>query len=220
MAAQPLAAVRRRQVGVLALQGDFAAHAAMLKALGAEVREVRRVSHLDGLDALVIPGGESSALLKLMAAEPWFEALGGFAARGGAILGTCAGAILLAREARGPHQPSLGLIDAVVERNAYGRQRESFEGAVTAPTLGGTVRGVFIRAPRIVATGPGVEVLATRDGEPVLIRQGRILAGTFHPELAGEESLHRELLRLTTQFDSFRTARPYPGSTAPRSCGA
>ena len=85
----------------------------------------------------------------------------------------------------------------MVERNAYGRQRESFEGAVTAPTLGGAVRGVFIRAPRIVATGPGVEVLATRDGEPVLIRQGRILAGTFHPELAGEESLHRELLRLT-----------------------
>lgn len=186
----------RPVAGVLALQGDFTAHAAVLARLGADVREVRRVAELDGLSALVIPGGESSTLLKLMAGEEWFAALRRFAASGGAILGTCAGAILLAREARGPSQPSLGLVDAVVERNAYGRQRDSFEGEIEAPDLGGAIRGVFIRAPRIVSTGPEVEVLATRGGEPVLIRQGRILAGTFHPELSGEDRLHRELLRL------------------------
>lgn len=186
----------RPTAGVLALQGDFGAHAAMLRALGADVREIRRVGELDGLSSLVIPGGESSALLKLMAGEPWFDALRAFAARGGAILGTCAGAILLAREARRPSQPSVGLVDTVVERNAYGRQRESFEGQIDAPALGGPVRGVFIRAPRIVSAGPGVEVLATHNGDPVLVREGRILAGTFHPELSGEDRLHRELVRL------------------------
>ena len=191
-----MAPMARPVTGVLALQGDFAAHAAVLARLGADVSEVRRVAQLEGLGALVIPGGESSALLKLMAGEEWFDALRRFAAGGGAILGTCAGAILLAREARGPSQPSLGLVDAVVERNAYGRQRESFEGEIEAPSLGGAIRGVFIRAPRIVSTGSGVEVLATREGEPVLIRQGRILAGTFHPELSGEDRLHQELLRL------------------------
>jgi pyridoxal 5'-phosphate synthase pdxT subunit len=191
-----MAPMARPVTGVLALQGDFAAHAAVLARLGADVSEVRRVAQLEGLGALVIPGGESSALLKLMAGEEWFDALRRFAAGGGAILGTCAGAILLAREARGPSQPSLGLVDAVVERNAYGRQRESFEGEIEAPSLGGAIRGVFIRAPRIVSTGSGVAVLATREGEPVLIRQGRILAGTFHPELSGEDRLHQELLRL------------------------
>ena len=186
----------RHVAGVLALQGDFAAHASVLARLGADVREVRRVAELDGLSALVIPGGESGALLRLMSREDWFDALRRFAGGGGAILGTCAGAILLAREARAPSQPSLGLVDAVVERNAYGRQRESFEGEIEAPELGGVIHGVFIRAPRIVSTGSGVDVLATRGGEPVLIRQGRILAGTFHPELSGEDRLHRELLRL------------------------
>lgn len=177
-------------VGVLALQGDFAAHAALLRALGHEVVEVRRCGQLAGLRGLVLPGGESTALLRLMADEPWFDALRAFHAEGGGLLGTCAGAILLARRVE-PAQPSLGLLDATVARNAYGRQVESFEETLDAPELGGPLRGVFIRAPRFVALGPGVEVLARRKGEPVLVRQGRVLAGTFHPEIVGESGVHR-----------------------------
>lgn len=183
------------RLGVLALQGDFAAHAAALRRAAAQarlvdVREVRRVAELDGLRGLVLPGGESTTLLKLMEDEPWFEALRRFHADGGVLLGTCAGAILLAREVRGPAQRSLGLLDAVIERNAYGRQTESFEEAVEAETLGGSLRGVFIRAPRFTATGPGVEILGRRRGEPVLVREGRVLAATFHPEIAGDDHLH------------------------------
>jgi pyridoxal 5'-phosphate synthase pdxT subunit len=176
--------------GVLALQGDFAAHAALLAALGETAVEVRRIAELRGLRGLVIPGGESTALLRLMAGEPWFDALRAFHAEGGALLGTCAGAILLARHVQ-PEQPSLGLLDVTVARNAYGRQLESFEAELAAPGLGGPLRGVFIRAPRFAALGPGVEVLARLDGEPVLVRQGRILAATFHPEIAGEARVHR-----------------------------
>jgi 5'-phosphate synthase pdxT subunit len=177
--------------GVLALQGDFAAHGALLRGLGHEVVEVRRCGQLAGLRGLVLPGGESTALLRLMAGEPWFDALRAFHARGGALLGTCAGAILLARRVVGPEQPSLGLLDATVARNAYGRQLESFEETLDAPGLGAPLRGVFIRAPRFVDLGPDVEVLARRRGEPVLVRQGRVLAATFHPEIAGEHGLHR-----------------------------
>jgi 5'-phosphate synthase pdxT subunit len=177
--------------GVLALQGDFAAHAAALARVGAGGGEVRRVAELEGLDGLVLPGGESSTLLKLMAEEPWFEALRGLAARGGVLFGTCAGAILLAREVRGSSQPGLGLLDVAIERNAYGRQIDSFETTLDAPSLGAPLRGVFIRAPRFVFTGPGVEVLARHGTEPVLVRQGRVLAATFHPEIAGDDRLHR-----------------------------
>jgi 5'-phosphate synthase pdxT subunit len=178
------------RVGVLALQGDFAAHAAALARAGASMREVRRVAQLEGLSGLVIPGGESSALLNLMRDEPWFEALVDFHARGGALFGTCAGAILLARDVRGPRQPSLGLLDAIVERNAYGRQVHSFEVQLDVPELGLGVTAVFIRAPRLLALGPGVEVLARHRDEPVLVRQGRVLAATFHPELSGDDRLH------------------------------
>jgi len=184
------------RIGVLALQGDFAAHAAALRRAGADVREVRRVADLEGLQGLVLPGGESTALLKLMADEPWFEALRRFAKNGGALLGTCAGAILLAREVRGPTQASLGLLDAAVERNAYGRQVDSFEADVAVPALGGALRGVFIRAPRFVAAGPGVEVLGRLGDEPVLLREGRVIAATFHPEIARDDRLHRALLDL------------------------
>lgn len=177
--------------GVLALQGDFAAHAAVLQALGEEPRLVRRCAELRDLQGLVIPGGESTALLHLMAGEPWFEALRALHAEGGALLGTCAGAILLAREVQGPSQPSVGLLDAAVTRNAYGRQVDSFETALEAPALGGTLRGTFIRAPRFTALGPGVEVLARREGEPVLVREGRVLAATFHPEIGGDTRVHR-----------------------------
>jgi len=180
-------------VGILALQGDFAAHARVLRDLGAEVREVRRLADLQGVRALVLPGGESTALLRLMDGAPWLDALRAFHAEGGALLGTCAGAILLAREVQ-PPQPSLGLLDAVVERNAYGRQTESFEADLAAPTFDAPMRGVFIRAPRLTATGPAVEVLARLKGEPVLVRQGRVLAATFHPEMAADDRLHRCLL--------------------------
>ncbi len=176
--------------GVLALQGDFASHAEALRAAGVGVREVRHVAQLSGLDGLAIPGGESSTLLHLMQAEPWFDGLRAFHARGGRILGTCAGAILLAREVVSPAQESLGLLDATVERNGFGRQADSFETALDVPALGGRLEAVFIRAPRFRALGPGVEVLARLGDEPVLVRQGGVLAATFHPEIAGDARLH------------------------------
>lgn len=178
-------------VGVLALQGGFEAHLHALARAGAQARDVRRVGHLDGLEALIVPGGESTTLLNLMADEPWFDAIRGFHEGGGALFGTCAGAILLAREVRGPSQPSIGLLDAVVERNAYGRQVDSFETLLPAPAFGGLVPGVFIRAPRFVELGREVEVLASRDGEPVLVREGRVWAATFHPELTTDPRVHR-----------------------------
>jgi len=178
------------RVGVLALQGDFAAHAAALARLGTRAPEVRRVAQLEGLDALVIPGGESTTLLNLMRDEPWPEALRAFHARGGALFGTCAGAILLAREVLHPRQESLGLLDVAIERNGYGRQVDSFETRLAAPALGGELAAVFIRAPRFRALGAGVEVLARLGHEAVLVRQERVLAATFHPEIAGDDRLH------------------------------
>jgi len=181
-------------VGVLALQGGFEAHLGALARAGTAGRAVRRVAELTDLDALVMPGGESTTLLNLMADEPWFDALRAFHADGGALFGTCAGAILLAREVRSPSQPSLGLLDAVVERNAYGRQVDSFEAVLDSPALGGTVSGVFIRAPRFRALGPDVEVFASRAGEPVLVREGRVWAATFHPELTASAAVHAAFL--------------------------
>lgn len=178
-------------VGVLALQGGFEAHLHALARAGASARDVRRVAQLADLDALIVPGGESTTLLNLMGDEPWFDALRAFHARGGSLFGTCAGAILLARAVRGPAQPSLGLLDATAERNAYGRQVDSFETLLDAPALGGLVPGVFIRAPRLADLGGSVEVLASRDGEPVLVRQGRVWAATFHPELTNDPRVHR-----------------------------
>jgi 5'-phosphate synthase pdxT subunit len=171
---------------------------------------VRRVRELDGLAGLVLPGGESTTLLRLMEDEPWFDGLEEFYAAGGCFLATCAGTILLAREVRHPSQPSVGLLDAVVERNAYGRQVDSFEIELESPGLGGRMLAVFIRAPRIRAVGPDVEVLARLDGEPVAVRQGRILAATFHPELAGESRMHAAFLRMVRE----RPAEPARRSRA------
>jgi 5'-phosphate synthase pdxT subunit len=183
------------RVGVLALQGDFAAHAAVLAGLGRPPVEVRHAAQLDGLAGLVIPGGESTTLLNLMQDEPWFDALRRFREGGAAILGTCAGAILLSREVV-PGQPSLGFVDARIERNAYGRQVDSFEAELeTAPPLRRPIRALFIRAPRFTAPGPGVEVLARHEGGPVLLRQNRVLAATFHPELTGDTALHELFVR-------------------------
>ena len=181
--------------GVLALQGDFAAHLSALHDAGGSVREVRRVAELQGLAGLAIPGGESTTLLRLMEDEPWFEAIRSFHAKGGVLFGTCAGAILLAREVR-PAQKSLGLLDVTVVRNAYGRQADSFETRIDAPALGGRLTAVFIRAPRFDRLGADVEVLATHGDEPVLLQQGRVLAATFHPELTDSRAVHTYALRL------------------------
>ena len=183
-------------IGVLALQGDFAAHAAVLRRLGAVAREVRSCADLAGLDALVLPGGESTALLRLMAPEPWFDALRAFHDRGSALLGTCAGAILLASEVLKPPQDRLGLIDITIERNAYGRQVDSSIKAGECPEVADhPVEMVFIRAPIIRRVGEGVRVLGRADGLPVLVEQEGVLAATFHPELTEDESVHRYFLR-------------------------
>ena len=177
-------------VGVLALQGDFSAHAKALRRAGASVRDVRRVQELDGLGGVVLPGGESTTLLRLMDDDGWPEALRQFHRRGGALFGTCAGAILLARAVRNPVQPSLGLLDAVVARNSYGRQVDSFATRLDVPALGRAIDAVFIRAPRFEALGPRVEVLARLGDQPVLVLEGRVMAATFHTELTDDVGLH------------------------------
>jgi 5'-phosphate synthase pdxT subunit len=179
-----------RGVAVLALQGDFEAHRRRLEQMGIASFEARRPAQLDEASGLVLPGGESTTLWKFFEADPWEEALRRFAASGRPMLGTCAGAIVLAREVTNPPQQGLGLIDIAVERNAYGRQADSFMAEVEAPTLGGALPAVFIRAPRIRAVGPGVEVLARHRGEPVLVRSGPVVAATFHPELTADRRVH------------------------------
>ena len=178
------------RIGVLAIQGDYEAHAAALEDSGATTSLIKTPDALASLDGLVLPGGESTTMLKFLERGGFFEALQAFAQQK-PVFGTCAGAILLAREVRNPTQRSLGLLDIAVERNAYGRQIDS--AIITEPTSlpGGPLEMVFIRAPRIVQTGPHVEVLAHRDGFPVLIRQGRRLAATFHPELSADHRVHK-----------------------------
>jgi pyridoxal 5'-phosphate synthase pdxT subunit len=177
-------------VAVLALQGDFDAHRRALAEIGVGSFEAKRPADLERAQGLIIPGGESTTLWKFFEAEPWEEAIRAFARSGRPILGTCAGAIVLAKEVTNPSQRGLGLIDIAVARNAYGRQVDSFLGDVEAPGFGGPLPAVFIRAPRIRRTGPGVEILATHRGEPVLVREGRVAAATFHPELTPDRRLH------------------------------
>ena len=182
--------------GVLALQGDFAAHQAILRELGAEAVEVRTAAGLASVDALVLPGGESTAMLRLMEAEGLDVLIVERARAGLPILATCAGVILLAR-ATVPAQRCFGLLDVAVERNAYGRQVHSRVAEVElAAELGPPDRldGVFIRAPRVTRSGPGATVLGRLDGDPVLLREGAIIAATFHPELTGDHRVHRLLL--------------------------
>src|SRR5437868_8228465 len=174
----------RGRIGVLALQGNFREHAAMLRRLGAEVVEVRKPEQLDGIDGLVIPGGESTAILRLARLYGLEEALRRFDAP---IFGTCAGMILLGRE-------HLGLVDMAVRRNAYGRQVASFETDLALAGEDEPLRGVFIRAPWIEDAGPEVEVLAEHDGRPVLAREGRILVASFHPELTDDLRVHELFL--------------------------
>ena len=181
------------RIGVLALQGDFGLHARALAKCGVEAIEVRKPLELDEVDGLVMPGGESTTLLKLMDAWDFVPALEKFHSEGKPIFGTCAGLIILAREVESPKQFSLGLIDVTVERNAYGRQRESFEAHGTATLDGQAIplEMFFIRAPRIRRVGPGVEVLAEHGGEPVMARQDRVLVATFHPELTDTTTVHQ-----------------------------
>lgn len=176
---------------MLALQGDFAAHARVLGRIGVEASEIRRAGDLDGADGLIIPGGESTTMLKFIEEENLGGPIKSFAARGKPIFGTCAGAILLAREVYNPAQASLGMLDVAVERNAYGRQIDSFITEAASPIAGGPLEAVFIRAPRITRVGPAVEVLASLNSEPVLVQEGNILAATFHPELSNDSRAHR-----------------------------
>ena len=184
----------RPRIGVLALQGAFREHARALRAAGADVIEVRLPGQLDGLDGLVIPGGESTTITKLAALYGLDEAIRSFERP---IFGTCAGMILLDRS-------HLGLADFEVERNAYGRQVASFEADLEVEGDDRPFRGVFIRAPRVRDVGPDVEVLAERDGEPVLLRDGRVLVAAFHPELTDDPRIHGRFLELVREATSVR----------------
>jgi 5'-phosphate synthase pdxT subunit len=187
---------RRRQVGVLAIQGDFEAHARALARAGADAVLVRRPKELDALDALVLPGGESTTIAKGMDRLGLYEPVASFAESGRPVLGTCAGAILLAARVENHPVRSLGLLDVTAVRNAYGTQVDSFVAAVDPGAAAGLeeLRCVFIRAPRLRAPGPGVEVLARVDGAPVLVRQGNRFAATFHPELTDDPRIHDLLI--------------------------
>jgi pyridoxal 5'-phosphate synthase pdxT subunit len=182
------------KIGVLALQGDFDAHKRRLEGLGAEVVLVRNLEDFEGLDGLVIPGGESSTFLKLLG-ERTYRALENFV-HTKPTFGTCAGAIMLAREVENPNQPGLNAIDIGIRRNAYGRQIDSTILEASSSLGDEPLEMVFIRAPRIERVGDRVEVLATRGGDPVLVRQGKVMAATFHPELSEDTRVHAEFLKL------------------------
>jgi pyridoxal 5'-phosphate synthase pdxT subunit len=182
------------RIGVLAVQGNFREHAAMLRRLGAGVVEVRKPEQLEGLDGLVIPGGESTTFMRLMRLYGLDEAVREF---GGPVLGTCAGMIVLDRN-------HLDAIDLEVDRNAYGRQVASFEADLTVTGEAEPLRGIFIRAPRVRNAGPEVEVLAELEGEPVLLRDGRFLVASFHPELTDDTRVHERFLDLVEEESRVR----------------
>ncbi|HEY6250216.1 MAG TPA: pyridoxal 5'-phosphate synthase glutaminase subunit PdxT [Candidatus Angelobacter sp.] len=183
------------KVGVLAIQGDYEAHKAVLERLGAEVALVRKPEQLDSIEAIVIPGGESSTFLNFLSEHGFLEKLREFASTK-PTFGTCAGAILLAKEVENPPQESLGALDIRIRRNAYGRQMDSSIREARTKLGEKPLEMVFIRAPQITATGEKVEVLASKDGDPVLVRQGKIMAATFHPELSNDTRVHEEFLKL------------------------
>jgi 5'-phosphate synthase pdxT subunit len=184
------------KIGILAVQGDFEAHAEVLERLGVDHVFVRKPAELAGCDGVILPGGESTTQLKFLTEEGLLEALGEFAEKGGAVFGTCAGAILLAREVTNPAQPSLGLADIVVARNAYGRQVQSRVAFGGSKLKDEPLEMVFIRAPIIEQVGSGVEVLAECDGREVLLQEGKLLAATFHPELTQDNTVHEYFLSL------------------------
>jgi len=182
---------KRRKVGVLALQGDYAAHIAALSRAGADAFEIRSRADLDSAESAVIPGGESTVMSSLLQRFGFLDAFRERIRAGMPVFGTCAGLILLAKEVEGRNLPGLGLLDVKVRRNAYGTQIDSFRAPLRTSVPGAEeLEGVFIRAPKIVWTGPGVEVLALHDGNPVLVREGNILGATFHPELIPGAFIH------------------------------
>jgi 5'-phosphate synthase pdxT subunit len=191
------------KIGVLALQGDFAEHAAMLRLIGVEPVEVRLPADLDGLSGLCLPGGESTTMRKLIDRWELRQPLLDFAATGAPIFGTCAGMIILSKEIADGDEPVLPLLDVTVRRNAFGRQLDSFEGELDVPLVGDTpVQAVFIRAPIIERVGPGVDVLARLDdGRIVAVRERNIVATAFHPELAGEPRFHRLIAAMAAEHD-------------------
>lgn len=182
-----------RCVGVLALQGGFAAHAAALEAAGCAARAVRSAGDFAEIGGLVLPGGESTVQLRLLERHGLMEALSRFVSSGAPILATCAGLILCAKDVEHPVQPSFGYLDVAVTRNGWGRQVDSFEGLADD----GTTPLVFIRAPRIVRTGPAVQVLSRFDGEPVFVRQNNVFGATFHPELTAGSNVHEQVFSST-----------------------
>lgn len=194
-------AARPPRIGVLAVQGAVREHVTAIREVGAEPVEVRLPRDLVDLDALILPGGESTAMRRLIGAYGLREPIASLARGGAPILGTCAGMILLAERIDDGDDPLFGLLDIAVRRNGYGRQLDSFEADLDAPTLGDQpLHGVFIRAPLVTGVGPGAEVLARDpDGTPVAVRQGRVLATAFHPELTGDRRIHRLLASLIAE---------------------
>ncbi|HEY1807583.1 MAG TPA: pyridoxal 5'-phosphate synthase glutaminase subunit PdxT [Acidobacteriaceae bacterium] len=183
------------RIGVLAIQGDYEAHAQALREAGAEPVLVRKPEELAGIDGLIIPGGESTTFLKFLERDGFLASLQKFV-REKPTFGTCAGCILLAKEVTHPAQASLGVLDATVERNAYGRQIDSSIHTCQTELAGGPLEMVYIRAPRIVKTGDNVQILASRDGFPVLVEQGHLMAATFHPELSADRRVHQHFVDL------------------------
>ena len=202
------------KIGVLAIQGDFAEHIAALNRLGIESREIRLPDHLEGMDGLIIPGGESTTLSRLMDLYHLREPIAGMAREGKAVWGTCAGMIMLAREITEDDPVPMGLMDIGVHRNAYGRQVDSFEQDLEIAGIGPEpFHGIFIRAPKIIRVGEDIEVLASiPSGEPVAVRQGSLLATSFHPELTADTRFHEQFLRIASltagEMDSRRGGGP------------
>ncbi|HXX16901.1 MAG TPA: pyridoxal 5'-phosphate synthase glutaminase subunit PdxT [Candidatus Eremiobacteraceae bacterium] len=190
------------KIGILAIQGDFQAHAAMLHTLGAETVEVRTVADLAGCQGLVLPGGESTTQLQFLQEEGLYDAIRKFANNDGAIFGTCAGAILLATKVKNPPQDSLKLLDMTVLRNAYGRQLASDVFFGPTKLKKEPLEMVFIRGPVIDEVSPGINVLAKFRGKPTLVQKGRILAATFHPELTADTTVHEHFLKLVSNGSS------------------
>jgi 5'-phosphate synthase pdxT subunit len=187
------------KIGILAVQGDFAAHAAMLAGMGIESVEVRTREDLAGCDGLILPGGESTTQLQFLQEEGLYEAIKRFAGAGKAILGTCAGAILLATEVKNPRQESLGLLDMTVLRNGYGRQVHSDVVSGPSTLKHEPMEMVFIRGPIFERVGPGIEVLAEYAGKPALVQKAHILAAAFHPELTEDTTVHQRFLELAAE---------------------
>jgi 5'-phosphate synthase pdxT subunit len=197
---------KKAKIGILAIQGDYEAHSKMLDRLGVQWSYVRRPADIDGIAGIILPGGESTTHLKVMREECLWDALHEFHSRGGAFFGTCAGAILLAREVHNPPQASLGFLDVSILRNGYGRQLASDVHEGKTRLRDEPIEMVFIRAPIIESVGSQVEVLAEDAAHPVLVQQGRILAATFHPELTEDPTVHRHFLEMIQYSGNHATA--------------